>query len=59
MREYFMGQRALLEEDEDAAREWFPFELAGERNPADRTALAAWVGIARVVMNSDEFITRE
>ena len=56
MRAYFMRQRALLEEDAPMAREWFPFasDLA-----ADPTALAAWVGVSRILLNLDEFITRE
>ena len=57
--DYFIRQRALLEDDEQAAHDWFPFELAEPGEPTDRTALAAWVGISRILLNMDEFITRE
>lgn len=59
MHEYFVRQRAELEEDEETARQWFPFELGDAAQPTDRTALAAWVGISRILLNMDEFITRE
>ena len=59
LHDYFIRQRALLEDDEQAARDWFPFELAGPGRPTDQTALAAWVGISRILLNMDEFITRE
>ena len=59
LHDYFIRQRALLEDDEQAAREWFPFELTETGEPTDRTALAAWVGISRILLNMDEFITRE
>ena len=59
MNDYFVRQRALLEEDEETARQWFPFELGDAGQPVDRTALAAWVGISRILLNMDEFITRE
>ncbi len=56
MLDYFVRQRALLEEDEETARRWFPFEPAGAGDP---TAPAAWVGIGRILLNMDEFVTRE
>lgn len=59
MRDYYVRQRTLLEEDEDAAREWFPLEPGSAGWPEDRTALAAWVGLSRILLNLDEFITRE
>lgn len=59
MRDYFIRQRTLLEEDEDATREWFPLEPGSAGWPQDRTALAAWVGLSRILLNLDEFITRE
>lgn len=59
MRDYFIRQRTLLEEDEDASREWFPLEPGSVGWPQDRTALAAWVGLSRILLNLDEFITRE
>ena len=59
MHDYFVRQRAMLEEDLETARRWFPFEIAEARQPSDPTALAAWVGISRILLNMDEFITRE
>ena len=59
LRDYFIRQRALLEDDEQAVHEWFPFELAEPGERTDPTALAAWVGISRILLNMDEFITRE
>ena len=59
LRDYFIRQRTMLEDDEKAAREWFPFELSQAGEPTDPTALAAWVGISRILLNMDEFITRE
>ena len=59
MNDYFVRQRAMLEEDRETARSWFPFEIAGRREPTDPTALAAWVGMGRILLNMDEFITRE
>ena len=59
MRDYYIRQCALLEEDEDAAREWFPLDPGTDGWPEDRTALAAWVGLSRILLNLDEFITRE
>ena len=59
MRDYYVRQRTLLEEDEDAARAWFPLDSGNAGWPEDRTALAAWVGLSRILLNLDEFITRE
>ncbi len=59
MQDYFVRQRAMLEEDEDTARAWFPFETARGGESKDPTALAAWVGVSRILLNSDEFMTRE
>lgn len=59
MRDYYVRQRTLLEEDEDAARAWFPLDSGSAGWPEDRTALAAWVGLSRILLNLDEFITRE
>ena len=56
---YFVRQRAMLEQDEETARMWFPFEIAGAGEPSDPTAAAAWVGLSRILLNMDEFITRE
>ena len=59
MHDYFIRQRALLEEDAQSAREWFPFQLADSGEPVDPRIPAAWVGVSRILFNMDEFITRE
>ena len=59
MHEYFVRQRAMLEQDTSTAREWFPFEIASAGESGDPTVPAAWVGISRILMNMDEFMTRE
>ena len=59
MHDYFVRQRAMLEEDRETARLWFPFKIDPARQPSDPTALAAWVGMSRILLNMDEFITRE
>ena len=59
MHDYFVRQRTILEEDEATAREWFPVEMVSGGQSEDPTALAAWVGISRILLNMDEFITRE
>ena len=59
MHDYFVRQRTILEEDEATAREWFPVEMVSDGQSEDPTALAAWVGISRILLNMDEFITRE
>ncbi len=56
---YFVRQRALLERDESAASQWFPIDTAGEDQSSDPLSMAAWVGVSRVLLNMDEFITRE
>ena len=59
MLDYFVRQRALLEQDEESARAWFPFETEGIPERSDPTVAAGWVGISRILLNMDEFITRE
>ena len=59
MHDYFVRQRAMLEEDRETALRWFPFEIDRAGQPSDPTALAAWVGMSRILLNLDEFITRE
>jgi hypothetical protein len=53
----FDGQFRLAQADEAAAR-----QITGPLPPPEGTSiaeLAAWVGVARTVLNLDEFITRE
>ncbi len=55
LQSYFGAQKKLLDESPGSSDHWFPADLAG----VDRTDAAAWTGLARVVLNLDEFITRE
>ena len=50
------GQRRAFAEDRAAAKELVSNEAIGDEDVAER---AAWVAVARVLMNTDEFITRE
>ena len=52
---YFDQQISSLSKNEKEARELFPAPLEGVA-PAEA---AAWVGVSRVLLNLDEFITRE
>ncbi len=58
LRRYYVRQQALLEVDAEASRAWLPLVPAdgGRTSPAAR---AAWVGISRILLNTDEFVTRE
>jgi hypothetical protein len=53
---YFLKQSILLRERNNAAQQIVPSELvpAGSSNE-----LAAWAGVSSVLLNTDEFITRE
>ena len=55
LREYFDQQRTIFDSEPDAAAEFMP--LAAAR--LDKLEAAAWTGVASVLMNLDEFITRE
>ncbi len=52
---FFVKQRQLLEKDLTAPEALFPAQLAG----IDRLEASAWVGLSRVLLNLDEFISRE
>jgi len=52
---YFDAQKALFEKDGKAAALAAPYMPDG----VSRTDMAAWVGVSRVLLNLDEFITRE
>ena len=52
---YFDAQKALFEKDGKAAALAAPYAPDG----VSRADMAAWVGVSRVLMNLDEFITRE
>jgi hypothetical protein len=53
--EYFEQRLHLLRNDPEAAGQIYPSRALG----TDPIASAAWVGLGRVLMNVDEFITRE
>ena len=52
---YYHDQMRLLDESPKSVAGWFPLEP----EQFDRTAAAAWTGLSRVLLNTDEFITRE
>lgn len=51
----FAQQKSVMGGDAELAAKWFPAGLEG----VERAEAAAWVGVSRVVLNLDEFITRE
>ncbi len=51
----FQEQLSLLRQDPSLAVTLFPVTWEG----LDRTEAAAWVGVSRILLNLDEFITRE
>ena len=51
--EYFRQQEEML--DSETAQVLFPLDLDG----VDRIQAAAWVGVSSVLLNLDEFVTRE
>jgi hypothetical protein len=53
--EYFEQQKQLLAKDPKAPENMQPFHPQG----VDPLDAAAWVGVSRVLLNLDEFITRE
>jgi len=55
IREFLARQQALLAGDSSAVARLAPYVPEGE----DRAELAAWTGVARGLMNLDEFLTRE
>ena len=52
---YFVKQKQLQEKDPEASKALFPAGL----DDIDRMEGAAWVGVSRILLNLDEFITRE
>ncbi len=55
IREFLEKQRALVARDAATQAKLAPFVPEGE----ERLELAAWTGLARALMNLDEFVTRE
>ena len=54
LKQYYERRVALLKKQPDAASAFFPAAEAGERCES-----AAWVGVSRLLLNLDEFVTRE
>ncbi len=52
---YFVDQRKMFEADPDMAGDWFPAKL----DNVDPAEVAGWVAVSRILLNLDEFITRE
>ena len=52
---YLAAQRRIFKNEPEAARRLAPYEIDG----VDAIELAAWTGLARGLMNLDEFLTRE
>ncbi len=52
---YLAMQRRILETEPEAASKLAPYEIEG----VEAIELAAWTGLARGLMNLDEFLTRE
>ena len=55
LHDFFGKQMALLKQDPAAPKALFPAQLAG----IDRVEASAWVGVGRILLNLDEFISRE
>jgi cytochrome c553 len=55
LEQYLHAQTEIFSQDPAAAAQWFPPALAG----FSRAESAAWVGLASVLLNLDEFITKE
>ena len=52
---YFLKQKQLVEEDPAAPKALFPAQLEG----IDRVEASVWVGMSRILLNLDEFVSRE
>ena len=55
LRRYYQSQRQILEDEPESAERLMPIEVRG----VSRGEAATWVGVASVLLNLDEFITRE
>ena len=55
LRSYFDQQKAIFDAEPGAAGQFMPLAAAG----LEPSQAAAWTGVASVLMNLDEFITRE
>jgi hypothetical protein len=52
---YFEWQKSILRKDQKSAELLFPLRITG----TDPAEAAAWVGVSRILLNLDEFLTRE
>lgn len=52
---FFQKQKELLQQDASAPAALFPVQLTG----IDQLEASAWVGMSRILLNLDEFISRE
>ena len=55
LKQYYSEQRAIFDSEPELAAEFMPLDLPG----LDAAEAAAWTGVASVLLNLDEFITRE
>ena len=55
LKDYLATQMAIFDSEPDRAAEFMPLAVPG----VDRIEAAAWTGVASVLLNLDEFITRE
>ena len=55
LQEYYSEQRAIFESEPELAAEFMPLDVPG----LDAAEAATWTGVASVLLNLDEFITRE
>ncbi|MXY69462.1 MAG: DUF1553 domain-containing protein, partial [Acidobacteriia bacterium] len=55
LKEYYSEQKAIFDSEPELAAEFMPLAVSG----LDAAEAAAWTGVASVLLNLDEFITRE
>ena len=55
LKEYYSEQKAIFDSEPELASEFMPLAVSG----LDASEAAAWTGVASVLLNLDEFITRE
>ncbi|HUQ93668.1 MAG TPA: PSD1 and planctomycete cytochrome C domain-containing protein [Bryobacteraceae bacterium] len=55
LRQYFDAQRAIFLKERDSASTFFGWSVAN----LGKEEIAAWAGVASVILNLDEFVTRE
>ena len=53
--QYYSEQKAIFDSEPELAAEFMPLDIPG----LDAAQAAAWTGVASVLLNLDEFITRE